>query len=147
MTLPITGGCLCGAVRYEVNAAPIVMGDCHCVDCRRTSGTGHASNIMVPEAAFSVTGKVSAYDRPADSGNIVTRCFCPVCGSGVYGKNSGMPELVYIRASGLDDPETYRAQAVVYTRSAAKWSHIDPALPAFEAMPPPEAMQKLLGGA
>ncbi len=136
------GGCLCGAVRYRSTAAPILAGHCHCVDCRKSSGTGHCSHLGVPARAFTVTGKVTQYDAPADSGNIVGRCFCPACGAPVYSVNSSMPDLVFVRASSLDDVEVFKPQLVVYTRSAPSWDHVDPALPAFPAMPPqpPDAM-------
>ena len=78
-----TGGCLCGAVRYSSSAEPIMMGHCHCEDCRRTSSSDRASHIVVPEGQLEVSGALTAYDRPANSGNMVTRCFCPVCGSAI----------------------------------------------------------------
>jgi hypothetical protein len=85
------------------------------VDCRKSSGTGHCTHVVIPE---DVTGAVTFYDRPADSGNIVRRGFCPTCGSPVYSKNLGMPGVVFPRASSLDDPEIAKPQMVVYATSA-----------------------------
>ena len=133
------GGCLCGAVRYKGPEAG-GGGHCHCVDCRKSSGTGFCSHMMVPEAGFAVTGEVRFFDKPADSGNVVSRGFCPTCGSAVYSTNSGMPGMVFVRASGLDDPEVFRPQMVVYTDRAVSWSRIDPGLPSFSAMPDPASM-------
>ena len=93
------GGCLCGAVRYQSKADPQVVGHCYCVDCRKTSGTGHCTHIGVPADGFSVTGEVRFFDKPADSGNVVSRGFCPTCGSAVYSTNSAMSGLVFPRAS------------------------------------------------
>ncbi|MEK9725712.1 MAG: GFA family protein [Rhodospirillaceae bacterium] len=67
-----SGGCLYGAVRYECVAAPIAGGNCHCLDCRKTRGTAHASHVVAPRATFQVTGETTAFDKPADSGNVVT---------------------------------------------------------------------------
>lgn len=140
MKLPFEGGCLCGAVRYECSAEPVINGHCHCVDCRRSSGTGHCSHMGVPEAAVKIDGETALYEAPADSGNIVGRRFCPTCGAAVYSVNSGMAGLVFLRASSLDDPELFKPQVIVYTRSRPSWDKIDPDLPSFETMPPPEAM-------
>ncbi len=136
--MSFSGGCLCGAVRYEVSAEPAIAGHCHCDDCRRTSGTGHGSHLGVPEDAFGVSGEVSFFDKPADSGNVVSRGFCPTCGSAVYSRNTGMPGMAFIRASSLDDPTVFRPQLVVYTKRAAPWDVMDASLPAFEDMPPAE---------
>ena len=129
------GGCLCGAVRFESTADPQVVGHCHCVDCRKSSGTGHCTHVVIPEDAFTVTGEVTFYDRPADSGNMVSRGFCPNCGSPVYSRNWGMPGMVFPRASVLDDPDILAPGMVVYTSRAPSWDHMDPALPAFPEMP------------
>ena len=136
MSTGFTGGCLCGAVRYECSGDPVAAGHCHCLDCRRSSGTGHCSHLVVPLAAFRVSGEVRFYDAPADSGNIVSRGFCPTCGSAIYSKNSGMPDMVFPRASSLDDPEVFRPQMIVYASRAPSWDHMDPSLPTFETMAP-----------
>ena len=140
--MSFSGGCLCGAVRYE-GAEPGPGGHCQCHDCRRSSGSGHCSHMVVPEAGFSVVGALSFYDATADSGNVISRGFCPTCGAPVYSRNSGMPGLLFLRASSLDDPEVFQPQMVVFRKEAPSWDLVDPALPAFDAMPPPEAMPDL----
>ncbi len=140
MTVIFSGGCLCGAARYESMGEPVVSGHCYCDDCRRASGTGHCSHIGVPKQAFAVTGETRTFEKPADSGNVVGRVFCPTCGAAVYSLNSGMADLVFIRASSLDDPEVFQPQMIVYAARAASWDHLDPALPAFDEMPPPGDM-------
>ena len=138
MTGSITGGCLCGAVRYECTADPIAAGHCHCDDCRRASGTGHGSHLAVPAAAVSFSGETKIYDKPADSGNMVGRAFCPTCGSAVYSLNSAVTDLVFLRASSLDDLEVFKPQIIVYAAKAASWDHMDSTLTAFDGMPPKE---------
>jgi hypothetical protein len=96
--------------------------------------------MIVPESAISVSGEIKFYDAPADSGNVVSRGFCPNCGSAVYSTNSGMPGMVFVRASSLDDPNVFKPQMVVYTDRAASWDYVDPSLPSFAAMPSPEEM-------
>lgn len=143
--MAITGGCLCEQVRYECREEA-GGGHCHCSDCRRSSGTGHCSHMIVPETAFTIRGKVKFFDKPADSGNIISRGFCPDCGSPVYSKNSGMDGMVFVRASSLDDLEAFKPQMVVYTNRAASWDHMDTGLPRFAAMPTPEEIAKRARG-
>lgn len=136
MTSGFKGGCLCGEIRYESTLDPIMSGHCHCIDCRKSSGTGHGTHVVVPTAGFSIAGESSAYDQAADSGNIVTRYFCPTCGAALYSTNSGMPDTTFIRASSLDDLEVAQPQMAVYASRAASWDYIDPKLPSFPLMPP-----------
>lgn len=135
MSEGFSGRCLCGDVRYESTMSPQLVAHCHCEDCRRSSGTGHGTHIVLPEDAFSVTGEVRFYDRPADSGNIVSRGFCPTCGSAIYSKNSGLPGMVFPRASSLDDLNMVAPSMVVYASRAADWDYVDPALPRFDTVP------------
>ncbi|MPZ56347.1 MAG: aldehyde-activating protein [Rhizobiales bacterium] len=135
MMAKFSGGCLCGAVRYESEMDPVVAGHCHCNDCRRSSGTGHCSHLGLPEPGFRVSGALRFYDAPADSGNIVSRGFCPTCGSPIYSTNSAMRGMIFLRASSLDDPEVFKPQMVVYTKRAPSWDAIAGGLPSFEAMP------------
>ncbi len=132
---PLLGGCLCGAVRYEIGVEPKTTAHCYCKDCRKASGTGHCTHVVVQEEGFSISGEVAAYDRPADSGNVVRRHFCPKCGSAIYSMNSGMTGPVFVRASSLDDPNAVTPRASVYASRAPKWDPIDPSLPAFAEMP------------
>ena len=135
MADPITGGCECGALRYECSAVPIMAGHCHCRSCQKASGTGHSSHLMVPRAAVRISGEASFYERPADSGNTVRRAFCPTCGAQVYGESSGFPDTLVLRAGSLDEPDRFRPGARVYAADAPSWDHMDPALPSFAGMP------------
>ena len=83
-----------------------------------------------------------AIKHSIDSGNMVSRFFCPTCGAPVYSTNSGMPGNIFLRASSLDDPEIFTANIVVYTRSAPSWDHMDSSLPAFETMPPDNPLEQ-----
>ena len=130
------GGCLCSAVRYESEGDPVMAGHCQCVDCRKSSGSGHCTHVAVVDQGFSISGAVKLYDRSADSGNIVSRAFCPECGSALFSRNTGIPGMVFVRASSLDDPEIIRPAMVVYASRAVSWDHIGGDLPTFATMPP-----------
>jgi hypothetical protein len=131
-----TGGCHCGAVRFEITADPLMAGHCHCTDCQKLSGAGHASHVAFAEAAFRLTGEVRTYAHIADSGNTVASAFCPTCGTPVWARSSGMPGMVTVRATSLDEPERFAPQMVVFTRSARPWDPPVAGLPGFETMPP-----------
>jgi hypothetical protein len=137
MSDPYTGGCACGAIRYEVSAEPIFMNDCQCRDCQHKSGTGHGSYLSFPRRAdVKLDGEATHWDIVADNGNVKTRAFCPTCGSPVYMTFSASPDVFTVHAASLDDPSQYKPQAVTYTVRGHAWDRIDPALPKFEKMPP-----------
>jgi hypothetical protein len=131
-----TGGCACGAVRYEISGEPIFSNDCQCRDCQRESGTGHGSHLsFLRTGVVTLTGEVKTWDIRADSGNIKTRAFCPTCGSPVYMTFAAMPDIFTIRAASLDDPSRYQPQVVTYRLGGHVWDYLDPALPTFDKMP------------
>jgi hypothetical protein len=73
MPTNFTGGCLCGAIRYECSADPVFAGNCHCRDCQKASGSPFASGMGVPATAVKITGNVKYHDSQADSGRTFTR--------------------------------------------------------------------------
>lgn len=137
MSEPYTGGCACGAIRYEISDEPMVMADCQCRDCQRKSGTGHGSYLTFPsKAGVKLEGQAMHWDVVADSGNVKTRAFCPVCGSPVYLTFAAMPDLFTVHGASLDDPGRYEPQMVFYGMRGQAWDHINSALPKFDRMPP-----------
>jgi hypothetical protein len=86
MKAPFTGGCLCGQVRYDCSAAPILMGNCRCHDCQRAIGTAFAAAMLVPCDAVTIAGEVKYHEVIGDSGATVGRGFCPNCGSRLFSK-------------------------------------------------------------
>lgn len=136
MSEPYTGGCACGAIRYEIPGEPMFSNDCQCRDCQRKSGTGHGSYMTFPRRMdVKLRGEAKHWDMVADSGNVKTRAFCPTCGSPVYLMFAAMPELFTVHAASLDDPTRYKPQAVTYGMRGYRWDHLDPTLPKFDRMP------------
>ncbi|MGR4867626.1 GFA family protein [Variovorax sp. LARHSF232] len=136
MSKPYTGGCACGAIRYDIAGEPLAMNDCQCRDCQRTSGTGHGSYLSFPRAGVTLSGQGTHWDMVADSGNVKTRGFCPVCGSPVYLTFAAMPEVFTVHAASLDDPGRYQPTMLTYTVRGHAWDPVDPALQSFDRMPP-----------
>ncbi|MES1182776.1 MAG: GFA family protein [Myxococcales bacterium] len=131
-----SGGCACGAIRYEIAGSPLFQNHCQCRDCQRKSGTGHGSYLTFPRAGVKLQGQASNWDIVGDSGNVKTRSFCPTCGSPVYMTFSANPKVFTVHAASLDDPTRYQPQAVTYSVRAHAWDFIDPVLRRFEKMPP-----------
>jgi hypothetical protein len=132
---PYTGGCACGAVRYEIDGEPVFSNHCQCRDCQRESGAGHGSYMTFARPGVRVSGEAHHWDMTADSGNTKTRFFCPVCGVAVYMTFAAMPDIFTIRVASLDDPGRYRPEAVTHTVRGHAWDHLDPAIRKFERMP------------
>ena len=122
------GGCACGAIRYEVRAEPKLSFHCHCRQCQRITGTGHASQFMVPKEAVTIHGKLTFYGLNADSGNTVSSGFCPTCGSPILKKSTGYPEVLFVHAGSLHDPALFKPQKIVWGASKQPWDYLDPTL-------------------
>lgn len=136
MAQQMTGGCLCGAVRYTIEGDPLFSGRCYCEDCRKTSGTGHNAVLAVPDNIVSIKGKLTDYTKNGGSGQPITRRFCPTCGSRISGSASVMPGITMITASSLDDPEKFVSQMSVYCSRAPSWDRPPAGTPSFPEMPP-----------
>lgn len=137
MTKPYTGGCACGAIRYEIAAEPVFSNHCQCRQCQHKSGTGHGSYLsFTGRKNVQLSGVATQWEMTADSGNVKRRAFCPSCGSPVYQTYPAMPDVITVHAASLDEPERFRPQVVTYASRGHGWDRLDPALPAFDAMPP-----------
>lgn len=98
-----TGGCLCGAVRYELSARPVFTAICHCRNCQRQTGSAFSIVTGYPAAAYSQTGESSIFVDRGASGRPVERHFCGRCGSALLSRIEPLPELVLIKSGTLDD--------------------------------------------
>lgn len=139
MKIPFTGGCLCGSIRYECSAEPIIMGNCHCRDCQRATGSAFAAVLLVPRNAVAIAGEVKYYEVIGDSGGTVGRGFCPNCGSQLVSKPS-IGDFMSIAAGSLDEPSEFQPRIDFYTASAQPWDYMNPDLPKFAKVPPPETV-------
>lgn len=137
MTTTYTGGCACGAIRYETSNAPVFENHCQCRDCQMRSGTGHASYLtFMQRSEIALTGKATTWRVVAENGREKLHAFCPTCGTPVYLTFPDVPDQLSIHATTLDDPDQFRPQAVTYAIRGHAWDMMDPALQRFEKMPP-----------
>ena len=119
--MKISGGCACGAIRYEGDADPAVMVNCHCRDCQRSTGSGYAPVMALPAAAIKIKGTPRYYKTIGEAGKAIERGFCATCGSPVTVKLDRFPDLIGVQAASLDDPSQYKPGLELFTASAQPW--------------------------
>jgi len=133
--ITLQGSCLCGAVQYEATGEPTRFYHCHCSRCRKSSGTGHATNLFLKDAQLVFTSGedlVQRYKIP--EAERFTRQFCSKCGSSVA---RFVPEQngIVIPAGSLDSDPPIMPQARIYWDSRAPWSCSDEPIPRFAELP------------
>ena len=131
----LTGGCLCGRVRYTLTGEAAFSGLCHCRNCQRYTGSTFEAVTVYPSASVSVQGELKTYNDTGDSGKTVYRRFCPNCGSGVIAEAEVMPDLTIVLAGTLDDTAAYVPAMEIYCASAQPWFHGDAERKRFAKMP------------
>jgi hypothetical protein len=131
----MTGGCLCGRVRYTLTGEAAFAGLCHCRNCQRYTGSTFEAVTVYPSAAVNVQGELKTYNDTGDSGKTVYRRFCPNCGSGVLAEAEAMPDLTIVLAGTLDDSTTYAPAMEIYCSSAQPWFHASAERQRFPKMP------------
>lgn len=136
MPTQFSGGCACGAIRYECRAEPIYMGNCHCRDCQYATGSAYFAAVIVRDADFSLlSGEPAWFDKLADAGHTMRRGFCPTCGSPVFLRNGAAPHIMVLYVGSLDDPSWYRPQRDIYVARAQPWDLMHPEVPKVDGMP------------
>ncbi len=134
---PLTGGCLCGGVRYSADAEPVVQGVCHCTDCQRQTGSPFTVFVGVPSDAFTVEGDTlrSFTTIGEDHEGATERNFCSACGAPVFSTSALAPGVALIKAGSLDDASWLEPAMEFFMSSAQPWSpHFEHAAP-FERGP------------
>jgi hypothetical protein len=129
MTTPaLSGGCLCGAVRYRAADAPRVSVVCHCRSCRVAAGGTSVAWVTVPLAGFAFEGE--APERFASSPG-VERTFCGRCGASLTYAHEGRPAEIDITTVTLDEPEAFAPTKEIFTAERVSWSTPVAGMPQF----------------
>jgi hypothetical protein len=130
-----TGGCLCGALRYEAEGEPLHTGHCYCNDCRKASGSGFIPFMGFSSSAVRFTGQTRMFVSKSARGGDAVRNSCPICSSLVFGGVIGKDESFTIYAGSLDDPSSFRPQVAIFARNRPPWAIIPPDLTIFDGQP------------
>lgn len=112
----VSGGCLCGAVRFIARGRPYRVGLCHCLDCRKHHGALFHASAIFPQDAVTIEGEPGSY---------AGRFFCPTCGSPVFGRSG---DEIEINLGSLDAPDPFTPSYELWTLRRAAW------LPPFPGM-------------
>jgi hypothetical protein len=135
--MPIRGGCLCGAVRYEV-AAPFVSSSyCHCTRCQRRTGSAAAASARIQPGSLRILAGadlVTAWTPPEG----FSKCFCSACGGALWSRDPRDPEVLSVRLGTVEGDPGIRPQWRQFVAFAAPWEPIpDDGLPRFDEGRPP----------
>ncbi len=117
---PYHGGCLCGAVRFSLEARPVGINACHCDDCRKLTGAANLLMVIGPRDAFRhVQGEVARWRKTADSGRQIDLVRCAACGTRMWHEPLSAPALVYIAAGTFDHSDWAVPTSHMYIGKAA----------------------------
>jgi hypothetical protein len=113
---PLSGGCQCGAARYEITDSPLDLYICHCRECRKQSASAFGISVIVRRSDFRlVQGKLRHWSRPADSGRTVQCHFCAICGSRLWHGSSEHEDTISVKGGSLDEPIDLAAAVHIWT--------------------------------
>jgi hypothetical protein len=113
----LTGGCQCGAVRYEVRGEPVSLYVCHCRECQKQSASAFGISVIVKRPDFClVQGEVKVWSRATDRGGALACAFCPACGSRVW--HEGATDEISVKGGSLDEPPDLRSADHIWTTRA-----------------------------
>jgi hypothetical protein len=130
-----TGSCHCGEISYTFSGEPLRQINCHCKNCRKTSGGPYLANIFVSEDNLFIKGSPKVYQHLADSGNQMTKKFCGNCGAQMFSLGSGRPGIVSIRGGTIDNLEIIQPTINIFVSSNIPSTPLNESLSTFEKMP------------
>jgi hypothetical protein len=127
----LTGGCMCGDVRFEVSEPLVAALYCHCKRCQRRTGTAFSVSGLTVQGSFLIT-EGEELVRSWDPGDGWIKSFCGECGSQLYTTNPDAPQMLSVRLGAIDGDPGISPSAHQFTDYAAAWESIpDDGLPRF----------------
>ena len=131
----LTGGCLCGAVRFSTAAEPLATFVCHCRDCQKFSGSAFCALVALPKEAVTITGTMKAFSSPGGSGKPILRHFCPECGASIAEEAAIGPGRIVLNVGTFDDPKSVTPSREIYCDDALPWVQLTGDMPRFAKRP------------
>jgi hypothetical protein len=121
-----SGGCLCGAVRYEMPWPPKAVVVCHCSDCQKQAGTAFSVVGVARRDDLVVSGDLQTFSHPGSSGQTVNRKFCGNCGSPILTDTAAArdQDIIFFKAGTLDQSADLKPTVHYWTRSAQHWFEV-----------------------
>lgn len=133
LKMAVTGGCLCGGVRFTYDGGIGPAGYCHCADCRRCTGGAYTLSVRLLTSGFEVhCGNLGSFTKTGESGMPLTRHFCSSCGSPIYTSSEHRPEFIHVKAGVLDDPSIVQPAHETWTSSRVVWAEIPSGITSYK---------------
>lgn len=128
----LAGGCPCGAVRYRLGSAPLLVHCCHCRDCQRQTSSAFVINALIEtDRVTLLAGAPAPVPMPTDSGRPHHIYRCRACRSALWSDCGRRPTLRFVRVGTLDEPAALPPDVHIYTRSKLPWIALPAAFAAF----------------
>jgi hypothetical protein len=134
MPATLTGGCMCGAVRYRISASSIAMGLCN--RCRPQSGSAFSTIIIINRSTIEIEEETSVFNDVGSSDLHVALRYCPRCGSPLTTEPDVTPDLMFVKAGGIDANEWFRPMMELFVGRRRPWVASVPGAQQFEGNPP-----------
>ena len=114
----VMGGCLCGAIRYEVDGELIRTLNCHCDNCRKTTGTAFGTYVFVNEDDLKILqGTPKTFEHENEDGLTLTKRFCENCGTPLFARSARAGKMVHIKVGTIDDASFVRPEMDIFVSS------------------------------
>lgn len=132
MRRSLSGGCLCGAVRYEARGDPLNVRVCHCRLCQKATGQPFFARALYPLDQVTIQGETAGYHSSPD----LERRFCPRCGTGLFAQRASTPDRISITLASFDDTDALKPEVQIWTSRRIGWVEELDGLPSHEEGPP-----------
>jgi len=130
-----TGNCMCGQLSFVAEGEPAMQANCHCEDCRKTSGAAYSTFVFMMTDNVDISGTANTFNHTADSGAVLTKHFCGECGSPFASTHEARHGMIGIRAGIINEHDIVKPQANVFASGKLDCTILDPDIPAFDKMP------------
>lgn len=132
----MTGGCMCGAVRYKISEKPMAAALCHCNRCRTQSGSAFSTVIIVKRSTFGLEGPTNVFEDIGASGERVGRRSCAKCGSPLTTEPDVAPDVMFVKAGGIDNNEWFEPIMELFVTRRRPWVAAVAGAQQFDSNPP-----------
>jgi len=131
-----SGGCLCGKISYQFNKSEAISAHhCHCLDCQKSTGSGKATILLVPDSSLEIDGNLKFFTVQGSGGSHISRGFCENCGSPLISFVEENAEIKFIKVGSINDSSWVNADSNFWSSTSNKWSPVDETIHSFSHNP------------
>ena len=131
-----SGGCLCGKISYKFNKSEAISAHhCHCLDCQKSTGSGKATILLVPDSSLEIDGNLKFFTVQGSDGSHISRGFCENCGSPLISFVEENTDIKFIKVGSINDSSWVNADSNFWSSTSNKWSPVDETIHSFSRNP------------